>query len=105
MAGGALAAAVAPATDAELDAVSARGLDYLFDANALLASGFSSGGWYGQSSLGNSITLSGGSRQSGIGIVNAINSTVNMPINITILINSSVSGGLSLGNYIGGLGR
>jgi hypothetical protein len=55
----------------------------------------------GQNSLSaaNSIILSG-SAQGGLGVVNAVNSSVNMPINITILINSQVSGGINLSNLL-----
>jgi hypothetical protein len=101
------------ASDVELDGVSARGLDFLFDANSLMSGSFwgmrsSSGGttpfnltFNGTNNLtlANSIMLSGSS-QSGLGVVNAVNSSVNMPINITILINSSVSGGINLSNFL-----
>lgn len=108
-AGPSFARAPLPVTDSDLDAVHARGLEYLFDANTLLSTGFTSGAWRGSSSqslsLGNSVTLSGGSQQSGIGVVNAVNSSVNMPINITVLINSTVNGGISLSNHISSLSR
>lgn len=96
-------------SDTELDGISARGLDFLFDANS-----FMTGGFYGKSdrpvnmsfdgtnnfSLKNSIMLSGNASQQGLGVVNAVNSSVNMPINITILINSTVSGGINVSNAL-----
>lgn len=117
-AGPCLARDLVPVTDSELDAIHARGLDFLFDANTLFAGGAGVGGWSGDGSSGNmrpinvsfqgqnnlsmanSILLSGSARQSGLGVVNAVNSSVNMPINITILINSQVSGGINLSNLL-----
>jgi hypothetical protein len=110
-AGPSFARGLVPVTDGELDAVHARGLDFLFDANTLLSSGFASGAWNLSSSsnslttVKNSIVLSGGSQQTGLGIVNAVNSTVNMPINITVLINSQVTGVVSLSNLLSGMRR
>ena len=104
-------------SDTELDGVHARGLDFLFDANSLMTGSFwgarpSTGGsnTYNMSfnandmTFKNSIMLSGSS-QSGLGVVNAVNSTVQMPINITILINSSVTGGINLQNFLSNLTR
>lgn len=93
-----------------MDGVHARGLDFFFDANSLMSGNFwgtgsTSGGsntyTFNASDMTfkNSIMLSGSS-QSGLGVVNAVNSTVQMPINITILINSSVTGGINLQNFL-----
>ncbi len=100
------------AADSELDEIHAQGFDFLFDTNTLLASGFGAGAWTssnlktmnvtltGQNSFTNSIFLSGNAQQSGLGVVNAVNSSVNMPINITVLINSQVAGGININNLL-----
>jgi hypothetical protein len=97
-------------TDSELDGVHARGLTFLFDSSTLLNGGSISPyniNFNGTNnlSLRNSIMLSGNVQQSGLGVVNAVNSTVNMPINLIVLINSQISGGINLKNVLSGSNR
>jgi hypothetical protein len=116
-AGPSFAKGLQAASDGELDGISARGLDLLFDANSFMNGGFNGRSYDGVGpanltfqginnlTLRNSIMLSGQAQQNGLGIVNAVNSSVNMPINITILINSQVGGGINFTNFLSALGR
>ncbi len=81
------------AADSELDGIYARGLTYMIDANTFL-------GGPGCFNPRSAISLSDGAQSNSFGVVNAVNSAVNMPINIVVLINSHVSGGIDVRNYL-----
>ncbi len=92
--------------DAELDAVHARGITFLLDANTFTQGGIQFGAGnmtlpdLRSVSLANSLVISGAAQQGAFGVANAVNSAVNMPINIVVLINSSVNGGVTINNIL-----
>ncbi len=83
-----------PAADSELDGIYARGLTYMIDANTFLGG---PGGFNPRSA----ISLAEGALAHSFGVVNAVDSNVNMPINLIVLIDSQVFGGIQLMNYCG----
>lgn len=105
---------LAKLTDAEMDSVYAQGLTFLIDANTFLGSNNS---WtnsvvktYGATTfnlsgtntfnLSDSIMLSSSAQQGAFMPLNAVGSAVNVPVNIIVLINSGVSGGISINNIL-----
>lgn len=92
--------------DAELDAVHARGLTFLIDANTFTQGGVQFGAGnvtlpqLRSVNLANSLVVSGAAQQGAFGVTNAVNSAVNMPINIIVLINSSANGGITINNVL-----
>ncbi len=109
-AGPSFAKGLQPVGDGELDGVYARGLTFMIDANTFMGSGCALGrpidnrtfNFNGTNNfnLNNSIALSGEAQRNAFGVVNAVNSSVNMPINIVVLINSQLSGGINVRNFL-----
>jgi hypothetical protein len=105
---------LAKLTDAEMDGVYAQGLTFLIDANTFLGSNNSFTNSvvnnYGATTLNlsgtntfnlsNSIMLTGSAQQGAFMPVNAANSAVNVPVNIIVLINSNVIGGVNISNLL-----
>ncbi|OPY70902.1 MAG: hypothetical protein A4E57_00217 [Syntrophorhabdaceae bacterium PtaU1.Bin034] len=97
--------------DNELDGVYARGLNFIVDANSFLGGNtlnFSNVGNVtlpNVSTLNNSLFISGGAQQGSMGVVNAVNSAVNMPINIVVLINSTAMGGININNLLSAVNK
>jgi hypothetical protein len=85
-----------PVADSELDGIYARGLTYMIDANTMLGG---SGGFDPRSA----ISLCGGAQANAFGVVNAVNSAVNMPINLVVVINSQVFGNITANNWLSAL--
>jgi hypothetical protein len=82
-----------PVADSDLDGIYAQGLTYMIDANTML-------GGMGGFNPRSAISLCDGAQSNSFGVVNAVNSAVNMPINIVVLINSQVAGGIDVRNYL-----
>jgi hypothetical protein len=101
-------------SDSDMDDIYAQGLTFLIDANT-----FSGGNNsltnsvvnnYGATTLNlsgtntftlaSSIMLNGSAQQGALAPVNAIGSAVNVPVNIIVLINSSVPGGVNVSNIL-----
>lgn len=106
---------LAKLTDAEMDGIYAQGLTFLIDANTFLGSSNNSFtnsvvNNYGATTLNlsgtntfnlsNSIMLTGSAQQGALAPVNAIGSAVNVPVNIIVLINSNVIGGVNISNLL-----
>ncbi len=92
--------------DADLDAVHARGLTFLIDANTFTQGGLQFGAGnitlpdLRSVNLANSLMITGSAQQGAMGVVNAVESAVNMPINIVVLINSTANGGININNML-----
>jgi hypothetical protein len=111
--GPAYAKGLQAAADAELDSIHARGLAFLIDPTTLLGTNVpGSGGvvstspvnmtFNGTNNLGlkNSIMLSGNAQQSALAPVNAINSALNVPINIVVVYGNVATGGVNISNIL-----
>jgi hypothetical protein len=102
-------------SDSDMDGIYAQGLTFLIDANTFLNSNYNTFTKqmtenYGTTNfnisgtntlnLSNSIMLNGSAQQGAFMPVNAVDSAVNLPVNIIVLINSSVSGGVNISNIL-----
>jgi len=105
---GAMAGQIQMVNDSELESVSAQGFFLNFQTIDTVLQG-TNGGYTPQSmvqlnprqlSMVDSLFVSGNAQQNAFVPVNAANSAVNVPINIVIVMNSQLSGGININNML-----
>ena len=105
---GAMAGQIQMVNDSELESVSAQGFFLNFQTIDTVLQG-TNGGYTPQSmvqlnprqlSMVDSLFVSGNAQQNAFVPVNAVNSAVNVPINIVIVMNSQLSGGININNML-----
>lgn len=105
---GAMAGQIQMVNDSELESVSAQGFFLNFQTIDTVLQGTNSG-YTPQSmvqlnprqlSMVDSLFVSGNAQQNAFVPVNAANSAVNVPINIVIVMNSQLSGGININNML-----
>ena len=96
-------------SDNELESVSAQGFSLnfqTFDAAMKQLSALNGGQIAIRPKIGNivdSVVISGNAQQNAFAPINASNSAVNQAINIVIVMNSKVHGGVNINNLMGAL--
>ena len=93
-------------SDSELESVSAQGFHINFqtiDTVLNSASGVSAPSVLEIGNVNNvidSVMISGNAHQTGIANINTVDSAVNVPINIVIIMNSQLGGGVNISNIL-----